>query len=301
MPHISLAMPVYNGENFIGAAIDSLLSQTYSDFELIVTDNASKDGTREIVEGYAKVDSRVRYIRNIENIGAAPNYNLGFEHSTGEFFKWCAHDDLHSENYLEECLRMLRNDDALSIVHARTEGLDELDRPAALNGVGMPEVLNDHPGIRFETVLNFDHDCYHIFGLMRSDMLRKTGLQNLYYGTDRALLAEMAILGKIGVAEQATFFSREHSARSVNLESNLQRAVWHNGNANRWGAAEKLNLLRDLLDISKRHAEVVSAWDTRRRIFKFAMRPSSLKRYGVETLDLTLPGLANAIRRTKMS
>ena len=75
-PRLSIGLPVFNGENYLAEAIDTLLAQTYTDYELIISDNASTDGTREICEKYAAKDERIRYLRQPRNIGAAPNHNF---------------------------------------------------------------------------------------------------------------------------------------------------------------------------------------------------------------------------------
>ena len=99
-PAVTLSMPVYNGAGYIRTAITSCLEQDFEDFELIITDNASTDGTEDICRGFASVDRRVRYVRNSHNLGAAPNYNLGFRMGRGRYFKWCAHDDFISRDFL---------------------------------------------------------------------------------------------------------------------------------------------------------------------------------------------------------
>jgi len=91
---VSVGMPVFNGERFIGRSIKSILAQTLGDFELIIFDNASTDGTEDICRGFAKTDPRVRYTRNASNLGADPNYNLCLGDAKGRYFKWAAHDDL---------------------------------------------------------------------------------------------------------------------------------------------------------------------------------------------------------------
>ncbi len=78
MPAVSIGLPVYNGDNFLAEAIDSILRQTMEDFELIISDNASTDRTEEICREYAAGDSRIRYYRNESNLGAMANYNLVF-------------------------------------------------------------------------------------------------------------------------------------------------------------------------------------------------------------------------------
>ena len=94
-PRVSIGLPVYNGERYLPQALDAILSQTFEDFELIISDNASTDSTQDICKSYAANDARVKYFRNSSNIGISRNFNRVFELSSGgEYFKWCAHDDL---------------------------------------------------------------------------------------------------------------------------------------------------------------------------------------------------------------
>src|SRR5262245_17750978 len=99
-PTVSVGVPVYNGERYLDKALSSILRQDFEDFELIISDNASTDGTAEICKAYADKDRRIRYHRNTSNIGAAPNYNQTFEMARGEYFKWCAHDDICYPTFL---------------------------------------------------------------------------------------------------------------------------------------------------------------------------------------------------------
>ena len=85
---VSIGLPVYNGEKYLEQALISILSQTYTDFELIISDNASTDRTQAICREYAAKDPRIRYYCNEENLGAAPNHNRVFELASGEYFKW---------------------------------------------------------------------------------------------------------------------------------------------------------------------------------------------------------------------
>ena len=101
IPRVSIGLPVCNGEEYPSARIGSLLQQDFEDFEIVVSDNASTDGTAEICMKYAEKDKRLRYYRNDSNIGAGPNYRRVFELSRGEFFKWCAHDDIRKPDLFE--------------------------------------------------------------------------------------------------------------------------------------------------------------------------------------------------------
>ncbi len=94
MPNLSVGMPVYNSENFISESIESILNQSYDDFELIISDNASTDATFTICEDYKKQDSRIKLIRNRINLGASENYNSVFKLASGKFFKWASSNDI---------------------------------------------------------------------------------------------------------------------------------------------------------------------------------------------------------------
>lgn len=100
-PKISIGMPVFNGERYIRAALDSLLAQTYMDFELIISDNASTDQTKTICQEYEKDDKRIRYYRQHENIGSTKNFKYVLDMARAEYFMWAAHDDVWDNNWIQ--------------------------------------------------------------------------------------------------------------------------------------------------------------------------------------------------------
>ena len=109
-PLVSVGLPVYQGENYIQEALDSLLAQDYQYFEIIVSDNGSNDKTPEICQRYAEQDSRIRYYSNDKNVGAFANFSRVLDLAVGEFFMWAAHDDLWSANYITSCVQMLERE-----------------------------------------------------------------------------------------------------------------------------------------------------------------------------------------------
>ena len=125
-PVVSIGVPVYNTERFIAGALDSLLAQTFADFELIISDNASTDGTREICESYAARDSRIRYIRQSENIGLPRNWNAVVHAASGEFFKWASASDCCAPTMVERCVAALRADDSAVLCYGKTQMMDWL-------------------------------------------------------------------------------------------------------------------------------------------------------------------------------
>src|SRR3982751_2757353 len=107
MPKLSIGIPVFNGQAFLPELLDSLLAQTYRDFEILICDNASSDRTPQICGEYERRDSRIRYFRNSRNLGAIANFNQAFELSTAPLFKWAAHDDFYRPAYLDACISLL--------------------------------------------------------------------------------------------------------------------------------------------------------------------------------------------------
>src|SRR4051812_19911500 len=109
-PRLSIGVPVYNGAKFLAATLNSILAQTFGDFELIICDNGSTDATSQICDEYAARDSRVRVWRSPVNLGPAANYNKCFELARGELFKWAAGDDIIAPTFCERCIEKLDAD-----------------------------------------------------------------------------------------------------------------------------------------------------------------------------------------------
>ena len=108
-PKISIGLPVYNGAKTIKKCINSLLLQTFQDFELIISDNASDDETGKICKEFSLKDSRIKYIRQKNNIGAAKNFAFVLEQASGKYFMWIGHDDWISSKFLEVNLTFLES------------------------------------------------------------------------------------------------------------------------------------------------------------------------------------------------
>ena len=291
-PRVSLALPVYNGEKFLSEAITSILDQNYSNFELIITDNASVDRTSEISQAYSKVDCRITYIRNKTNLGAGPNFNLGFQLSRGHYFKWCAADDLLSRNFLTTCVSALDADPDAVLAYPCTESIDEHGRPIPLAGLMMPIGDVNDAALRFRRIVFASNSaCYEIFGLYRSAALRQSNLHRMYYGSDRALLAEMALLGKLVNVPGATFYNREHCSRSIHLRSKQDRKAWQNTTVKRGLDFEHWRLLMHLTEIAVRHKRKASIFTTLPSLARWACTPRQVARYASELVGLLSPRL----------
>ncbi len=295
-PRVSLALPVYNGERFIAEAIESILAQTYADFELIINDNASDDGTERICREFAAKDARIRYVRNERNLGAGPNHNKGFELSSGEYFKWCACDDYIGPAFLEHCVSALDGAADVALAYGLTKCVDEEGKPIPLIGNMGPDVSGPDPALRFYKVLKDKGTCYEIFGLFRRDIFEQTTLQRMYYGADHSLLAEVALLGRFMYVPDAIFYNREHKDRSINMTDTTARVAWQDTSAKRKFSLEHVRQLNHLIEIALRHRNKVPARKTLGYVFLFEMRPLQLSRLALDLICMAFPSGRRSLR-----
>ncbi len=217
-PRVSIGMPVYNGERFLADVLDSLLSQTFSDFELIISDNASTDKTQEICTTYAADDARIRYHSNESNLGAARNYNRVFELSEGEYFKWAAADDLCTPDYLKRCVEVLDSEADVVLCYPKTTIIDENGQILRKYEDGLNMVTDSASGRFIQTFYNC-RLCNAVFGLIRSSKLEQTRLIKDFIASDKVLLAELSLLGIFREIPDYLFNRRFHIVRTGTLEA----------------------------------------------------------------------------------
>lgn len=206
-------MPVFNGEPYLEASIRAILKQTFSALELVISDNASTDGTERICRHFARIDDRVRYFRNKQNVGAAKNYNRVFELTRAEYFKWATADDLCRPDYLEQCVRILDEHDDVVLCFGRSQTIDEHGAKLDCYESGI-HLRSDYATGRFLQVRYSLGKCDPLCGLHRADALRRTQLIGTYIAADACLLAELALIGKFYELPDYLFFRRQHEASS---------------------------------------------------------------------------------------
>ncbi len=231
MPRVSIGMPVYNGEEFIAEAIESLLTQSFADFELLIADNASTDRTAEICREFVAKDSRVRWLPSPVNRGAAWNFNRLFFESKGEFFRWSAADDVTAPDFLEKCVAIFDQKPEVVLCHCHTSKIDakgaRIGQYDLDNGL---DVTNPVLHLRFRAQILPRHSCVHVFGLIRREILAKTPLIGPYVSSDRVLLAELALHGPHHVIPEYLFARRHHEMTSIHLDERTERAEWFDTN-----------------------------------------------------------------------
>ena len=210
-PRVSIGLPVYNGSNFLAQSLDALLAQTFTDFELIISDNASTDATADIVADYAARDDRIRYLRQPQNIGGSPNQAFLATQARGEYFKYAAHDDLYSEVLLERCVEVLDRDPSVVLCHGQMAFIDEnndllhhYDYTMATDSPSAPE--------RFKALLHTDGGDDE-YGVIRTEVLQKVRPAGSFYHSGRPFVAEIALHGRFHQVPDLVFFRRDHPDR----------------------------------------------------------------------------------------
>lgn len=212
-PRLSLGMPLYNAERYVTQAFEGLLAQDFTDFEIIVSDNASTDRTWEICEQYAGRDPRIRLYRNPENLGAAYNYNRTAELARGPLFRWVAYDDVCAPTLLRRCVEALDADPDAVLAYPQTMLIDDHGVPIRAYHDG----LDLRSSRAYRRVAQYARNwslCNAVFGVIRTDVLRATGRIRPYPSSDVVLLAELAALGQFHEVPERLFFRRIHEASS---------------------------------------------------------------------------------------
>lgn len=207
-PRVSIGLAVFNGAEFLEQSVSSILAQTYTDFELIISDNASTDETPDIVKRFAEHDARIRYHRNPANIGGANNENQTFRMSRGEYFRWAAHDDICAPELLAACVEALESQPDVVLCHTEIIEIDadghEIGRVCRAEGSA------SSPAARLAQLSRRQHGCEATYGLIRASALRETPLQLNYTDSDRVLLCELALKGRFHQLPTPLFYKRHH-------------------------------------------------------------------------------------------
>jgi glycosyltransferase involved in cell wall biosynthesis len=249
MTQVSIGIPVYNGDKYLAQALDSLLAQSFKDFEVVISDNASTDTTAEICQAYRNKDARIRYFRSDRNLGAAWNHNRVFELASAPLLKWAACDDLLHPLFLERCVEALHKDPGVVLSHTYVRMIDERGQALRRRDQGsgfidrsnrfVPPQDRTHiaeavePEARFRDVLSHAWWCVQCFGVMRRDAFLRTSGHGNYWGADKVFLAELALQGRFLQVPEPLFEQRVHDGCSFGkkdiheLEEHMDTARSH--------------------------------------------------------------------------
>lgn len=214
-PVLSLSLPVYNAERYLAETLDNVLAGEFTDWHLVICDNASTDATAVIAKQYCAADPRISYLRHEENIGAARNHNAGFAAATGEFHAWVQWDNLYDPTYFARCIATLRAEPLYSCVYAAVQDIDEAGRRLHVWDEGLRDGDPD-VAVRFRDLTEHDHMVFQFFGVVRREVLATTSLHASFDSADRLLAVQLALKGPLKRLDDVLFYHREHPHRMMN-------------------------------------------------------------------------------------
>ena len=219
-PRVSIGMPVYNGERLMRRALDSLLAQTFTNFELIICDNASTDATKRICLEYAAKDERIRYYRNDAPIQPISNFNRVLGYASGEYFMWAAHDDCWAPLFIEELAKSLDINPQAVLAFCRFANVSDDGHIIRTFRENWKETFSRSKFWQF-TLLTLSDElatqkANHIYGLIRRDVLVKCGgmmsfPDMSYAGEDILTLLRLLVRWNFVIVDQALFYYRARS------------------------------------------------------------------------------------------
>lgn len=221
LPRVSIGMPVYNGEQWLDDTLRALRAQTLADFELIISDNASTDGTEGICARHVAQDKRIRYRRNSRNIGANRNYAAVLAAARADYFKWASSNDLCEPEFLERCVAALEAEPGAVLAYPMTTLFADEPRDGTLYE-GDLSVMQDRAAARFAYVMCKMQLNNAMNGVIRTRMLRRTHL-GTFRSADIVMMGELALLGKFVRIPERLFFRRMSEQSATLLQGRLAK------------------------------------------------------------------------------
>ena len=203
VPAVSIGMPVYNGEKYIREALDSLLAQTFTDFELIISDNCSIDDTSQICREYAAKDSRIRYVRQDQNLGPGANFEFVLQEASGEFFMWAAHDDRWKNTCIDRLVTLLMNDHKCGLVFSNYIVRNLETNVETYHKVRASETESSACNFLLR-VLNVRSSL--VYGLYRTSLIRNTKFEGFDLA-DVHFISELSIKTKIKIVDDYLYIA----------------------------------------------------------------------------------------------
>jgi glycosyltransferase involved in cell wall biosynthesis len=215
-PTVTIGMPVRNVARYVEEAIESVRSQTFDDWELVISDNSSTDETPEICERFARDDPRIRLIRQRVNIGAEPNFNAVAAEARGIYFKWWGGDDLCEPPFLEHSVETLAGNDDAVLAYQHPIIIDENGNRLGDAPLAAP-VDSPLASERLRALLENMHQSggwlasIYSFCLMKTAALRRAGPIGTYFASDNVFIVRMGLLGRFVTSSPRDLVLRVHS------------------------------------------------------------------------------------------
>lgn len=256
-PLVSIGLPVYNGEKYLEKALDSLLAQTFGDFEIIISDNASTDGTPEICKEYEAQDRRIRYHRNEQNLGQTANLNRPIQLARGKYYRMHHDDDLLAPECLEACVNVLEEEPSVVLCHTQTKIIDSQGQVLHPEEPVDYHLRSPNPHERLDKYLRQRFPwapqpglMNAVFGLIRQEVLAKTPIDGPYPHADVIFCGGMTLYGEFHVVQESLFLRRDHPGRSMRAYEDMHElAVWRSPENEGALIMPRLFGFRDLLKI----------------------------------------------------
>ena len=213
-PLVSIGLPVYNGERHLRRALDCLLAQDYGHFELLISDNASTDGTRKICEEYAARDPRITLNVNETNIGIIANFQLVLDRARGKYFMWAAHDDMWAKTFVGKMVGELENHSDAAVAMSAVERVHEdgtlMDTVRHAGGAN-PNVMST-----FQLALALANGTPHhlfVYGLFRTEFLRQA-----FKDFPRVIAGDRLMMMQVALSARFRYVDEVLHTRSINVE-----------------------------------------------------------------------------------
>lgn len=227
-PTVSIGLPVYNREGLVAKTLESLLAQTFTDFEIIISDNGSTDGTEAVCRDYAARDARVRYIRQPRNLGLLGNFNFVMKAARGKYFMWTASDDLCEPEFVSELVKCLERDPQLALVMADLKYISEHGVAVKVNRLDSIRLADVDADWEHKRELFFQYpghklfDCF--YGMYRTEVVQACYLpnqiwKNLVFSLEVPFLAQVAVRGKIASIDAPLKLYRYYAESSYMKEA----------------------------------------------------------------------------------
>ena len=212
---IIIGVPLYNESQFIRATLDSLLSQTYKNFLVLIADNASDDGSSEICQEFVQKDHRFIYYRHKNNIGSCENFQYIYENTNSTFLMWLGGHDFIAPEYIETLLKILDADQGIALAYSRVTRIDEFEN-ILYESSGGPFVYNDDSRVMryVKTAITQVNEDTAIHGIFRRSALNGTRWFK-FYGPGLFVLTKTQFYGKFYRADNPIYFRREFKYRDT--------------------------------------------------------------------------------------
>lgn len=269
IPRVSIGMPVFNGERYLESTLGTVLNQSYEDFVLYISDNASTDRTEELCRQFASQDGRIRYLRNIENVGAAGNYEKCFVPAKSEYFRWQNADDPIEPTLIETCLNALEQNPDAVLAYGKAHFIDE-NGQLLREHVDTFDLHQDSPVDRFITCLRELGWQNLLYGLMRREVLARTARMQAFRAADMNLVVELTLYGKFIQLPEYLFNRRMHPECSSwdNSDEKRQTSFWAPGqrrlNMQNWRSSIEYFTAVSRAAISQADKQLICKWLFRR-------------------------------------